>query len=130
MLEGNVGDVLLRPALDLPHCTRILQRIRHRLGQSPAERSIQALDLVREMQVLLRDYEDSQSWEAGPQEEIVVQQVAVVARRLVAEIERQNIGEDRLGQCLRNLFECLTLGKEGAELSLLAGENPNSLQRP
>ena len=27
-------------------------------------------------------------------------------------------------------FECLELGEEGAEISLRAGEDPNSIQRP
>lgn len=116
--------------LDLPHCTTILKRIRHRLEQSPPERSAQAQALVSEMQLQLLDYADSESWDPGPQGQSVAEQVAAVARRLVEEIERQSIGEDRLGQCVRNLFECLSLGKEGAELSLRAGENPNSLQRP
>ena len=50
--------------------------------------------------------------------------------QLVDEIERHALGEDRLGECIRNLFECLELGAEGAVLSLRAGENPDSLQRP
>lgn len=116
--------------LDLPHCTTILKRIRHRLEQSPPDKAGQALLFVSEMQLHLLDYAGSESWDPGPQGQAVAQQVAAVARRLVEEVERQSIGEDRLGQCVRNLFECLSLGKEGAELSLRAGENPNSLQRP
>jgi hypothetical protein len=55
---------------------------------------------------------------------------AVLARRLVDQIEAAGVGQDRLGQCVRNLFECLELGPEGADISLRAGENPRSLQRP
>jgi hypothetical protein len=40
------------------------------------------------------------------------------------------LGHDRLGQCVRNFFECLELGREGAAISLRAGENPRSMQRP
>ncbi|MBI4622024.1 MAG: hypothetical protein HY736_02245 [Verrucomicrobia bacterium] len=55
---------------------------------------------------------------------------AGLGRRLVDAIERGGFASDRLGQCVRNLFECLELGPEGAAISLRAGENPNSLQRP
>ena len=48
----------------------------------------------------------------------------------MGEIERLKLGSDRLGQHVRNLFECLELGEEGAQISLRAGENPNSVQRP
>jgi hypothetical protein len=44
--------------------------------------------------------------------------------------ERDGIADDRLGQAVRNLFECLELGEEGAEISLRAGENPDSALRP
>ena len=46
------------------------------------------------------------------------------------EIEKAGAGADRLGQQVRNLFECLELGEEGAAISLRAGENPRSLLRP
>ena len=55
---------------------------------------------------------------------------ALLGRRLVDQIEAAGIGHDRLGQCVRNLFECLELGPEGAEISLRAGEDPRSMQRP
>ena len=41
-----------------------------------------------------------------------------------------HVTSDRLGQLVRNYFECLELGAEGAEISLRAGEDPRSLQRP
>ena len=55
---------------------------------------------------------------------------AASGRKLVEEIERMGIGEDRLGQAVRNLFECLGFAEEGAAISLRAGEDPNSLMRP
>jgi hypothetical protein len=54
----------------------------------------------------------------------------MLGRQLVDAMEAARLGGDRLGQLVRNLFECLELGKEGAEISLRAGENPGSLQRP
>jgi hypothetical protein len=55
---------------------------------------------------------------------------AGLARKLVDHIEQGGLGNDRLGQCVRNLFECLELGLEGVSISLRAGENPKSFQRP
>ncbi|MSU48412.1 MAG: hypothetical protein EXS37_04850 [Opitutus sp.] len=57
-------------------------------------------------------------------------EAAALGRTLVDQIERANAGHDRLGQCVRNLFECLELGQEGAAISLRAGEDPKSFQRP
>lgn len=60
----------------------------------------------------------------------VAEEAAFVARCLVEAVVDAGIPSDRIGQCVRNIFECLELGEEGAEISLRAGENPNSLQRP
>ena len=38
--------------------------------------------------------------------------------------------QNRIGQCVRNLFECLGLAAEGAALSLTCGERPDSPLRP
>ena len=56
--------------------------------------------------------------------------VAALARELVDRIEATGAARDRLGQHVRNLFECLELGEEGAAISLRAGEDPSSIQRP
>jgi hypothetical protein len=55
--------------------------------------------------------------------------LAVRARALVAAILETPLRSDRLGQHVRNLFECLGLAAEGAELSLQCGERPDSLLR-
>jgi hypothetical protein len=52
--------------------------------------------------------------------------VAVRARALVEAILETPCRGDRLGQSVRNLFECLGLPEEGAALSLLCGESPDS----
>ena len=51
------------------------------------------------------------------------------ARGLVAALLDTPVRSDRLGQHVRNLFECLGLPEEGAELSLQCGEKPDSLMR-
>lgn len=69
-----------------------------------------------------------------PFDEDPPQQEALVAADAVAELGRALVGailetphrNDRLGQSVRNLFECLGLAAEGAELSLKCGERPDS----
>jgi len=51
------------------------------------------------------------------------------ARALVAALLATPVRSDRLGQHVRNLFECLGLPEEGAELSLQCGEKPDSMMR-
>jgi hypothetical protein len=52
--------------------------------------------------------------------------VAGLGRVLVAAIADSGVRSDRLGQHVRNLFECLGLPEEGASLSLRCGERPDS----
>ncbi len=56
-------------------------------------------------------------------------EVAARARTLVAALLTTPFRGDRLGQGIRNLFECLGLAEEGADLSLECGERPDSLLR-
>ncbi len=55
--------------------------------------------------------------------------VAKRARGVVEAILETPERNDRLGQHIRNLFECLGLAEEGRTLSLLCGERPDSAQR-
>ena len=57
-------------------------------------------------------------------------EAAAHARLLAQEIARAGYSGDRIGQCVRNLFECLGLAEEGAEVSLTCGERPDSPLRP
>ena len=52
--------------------------------------------------------------------------LAVRARAVVSAILDTPLRSDRLGQHVRNLFECLGLAEEGAELSVQCGERPDS----
>jgi hypothetical protein len=52
--------------------------------------------------------------------------VAARGRELVDLILETPARGDRLGQLVRNLFECLGLPEEGATLSLQCGERPDS----
>jgi hypothetical protein len=116
-------------ALNLPHAGRIARRI---LLLMPAEAA--AEDSMRRtalsLEALLTPYLDLDENPGGTIALRVRDQAALLARKLVDQIEREKAGHDRLGQCVRNLFECLELGQEGAAISLRAGENPKSFQRP
>ena len=117
--------------LDLPHAGTIAGRIVRLLGQLGDDPQIEDLEeKAEELVRILWPY--SASGVEPPRDEAVRvrDEVAVIARRLVDEIERMKLGNDRLGQCVRNFFECLELGEEGARISLRAGEDPKSLQRP
>ena len=119
--------------LDIPHAGRLSDRILSLMERFTAEKEIEApesLDAADRLSNLLFRYaaqEDNPSEEESTR---VREEAAVIGRELVDAIEREGLQGDRLGQFIRNLFECLELGEEGAEISLRAGENPGSLQRP
>lgn len=117
-----------RIPLNLPHAYTIASRIVYHLGGSQA--SDRANELALRLQTLLLPYYQSGENPAPPEAERVVLEGADLARAIVVEIENAKSGSDRLGQAVRNLFECLGLGEEGARISLRAGENPQSVLRP
>jgi hypothetical protein len=113
--------------LDLPHAATISARIVQRLQADPDPDALAtAHRLVR---LLLPCHE---SGENPPPDEaaLVVDRAARLARSIVEAVEHAGVGHDRLGQAIRNLFECLSLGEEGAAISLRAGEDPRSGLRP
>ncbi len=117
-----------RIPLNLPHAGTLAGRIVYHL--SPRVSDPDVMGTAERLVALLGPYR--QAGENPPQEEArrVVEEAAALARTLVDGIERLKAGHDRLGQVIRNLFECLELGEEGAIISLRAGENPDSVLRP
>lgn len=115
--------------LNLPHAGRVARRILTLLHRSQRA-STSAGDTAAQLVELLDPYfeadENPSPAEAAP----IRDRAAEMGRRLVDQIELDALGSDRLGQCVRNYFECLELGREGAEISLRAGEDPSSMQRP
>jgi hypothetical protein len=111
--------------LNLPHASTVAHRILHHMKGRGAP-----LERVGGLVMLLEPWRDQE--DNGPAEaaEKARQSAAAMARLIVDDIEKSKVGYDRLGQAVRNLFECLAMGEEGAQISLRAGENPNSTLRP
>lgn len=110
---------MARVPLNLPHAGTLAVRIRYHLrghAEEPSKRLVLLLDPYRERET------------RPPAEEAarVVGEALDLARRIVDEVERAGAGHDRLGQGIRNLFECLEAPGEGARISLRAGERPDS----
>lgn len=115
--------------INLPHARTVAARIGRSLealgafggsGNGCATGLVQAFEAV---EVSLRDFDED-----PPMDEAVraADAVARHSRVLVEAIAQSAARSDRLGQHVRNLFECLGLGAEGRELSLLCGERPDS----
>ena len=123
-----MGAAFFKIPLNLPHAATLAVRILYQIRQGPAAPA--AIEKAGELVVLLESYRDRE--DNGPDQDRphVIEEAVRIGREIVDEIERSKAGHDRLGQAVRNLFECLELGEEGAAISLRAGENPGSLLRP
>src|SRR6185436_9834987 len=114
-----------------PHAGRIADRLLTLIGRYVEELKLDAPDTVeaaeRVWSLLFRFTGEDDNPADAPR---IRDEAATLGRQLVDEMERAHVTSDRLGQLVRNYFECLELGEEGAALSLRAGEDPKSLQRP
>ncbi len=119
--------------LNLPHAGTISVRIetfaRYRIENEALELA-GLFDLIARLQHLLLPYRETGENPVPEEARAAVAEACGLGRRIVDEVEGLGIGHDRLGQAIRNLFETLELGEEGASLSLRAGENPDSALRP
>ena len=117
---------------NLPHAATISRRIEGRMRAAKIAESVEAGELVGLVSELVERLAAFADGDEPPESEAreAAEEAAALGRRIVDEIERLEVGEDRLGQNVRNLFECLGMGEEGAAISLRAGENPGSLLRP
>ena len=134
--EGRSEDAFVTDAdykryvnVNLPHSRTIIQRI---------ARSLEALGAFGELgnggAISLHTACEALQKEAEPFDEDprledalgAADKIAGRARELVSAILATPVRGDRLGQLVRNLFECLGLPEEGASLSLECGEHPDS----
>ncbi|HET6896802.1 MAG TPA: hypothetical protein VFK70_00570 [Vicinamibacteria bacterium] len=117
--------------INLPHARTVLARIGRMLEflgalspDAPGGSALQAA--FRDLERAAEPYDDDPA--PGPAVE-AADALAARARVLVDALLATPVRSDRLGQHVRNLFECLGLPEEGAELSLRCGEKPDSLMR-
>ena len=115
--------------LNLPHARTIVQRIGRTLDalgafSHEANGGAQAVaDALGRVGEALRPYDTD-----PPAEEALraADGAAEEARRLVSAITDGAHRSERLGQHVRNLFECLGLPEEGAAQGVRCGEHPDS----
>jgi hypothetical protein len=117
--------------INLPHSRTVLSRIGRMLefvgalsADAAGGSALQAA--FREIERAAEPYDEDPA--PGPAVE-AADALAARARALVDALVATPVRSDRLGQHVRNLFECLGLPEEGAELSLRCGEKPDSLMR-
>jgi hypothetical protein len=114
--------------VNLPHARTIVQRV---------GRSLTALSALPEEGEAGGDLHDAlvaletslREWDEDPPAEVALpaaDAAAASARRLVEALLQTRVRDDRLGQHIRNLFECLGLPEEGAAQALRCGERPDS----
>jgi hypothetical protein len=115
--------------INLPHARTIAQRVGRTLevlggfGEAGNGGALALHAAFEALEGSLREFdEDPRAEEAI----VAADAVAAKARTLVEAILATSCRGDRLGQHVRNLFECLGLAEEGAEASLKCGERPNS----
>ena len=116
--------------VNLPHALTIVGRLvyylEYRAEPVPIEQT-QVREFLAELDGILRPYPTDPPAATAV---AVARSAAVPARLLAGELARAGFIGDRLGQCIRNLFECLGLPEEGAALSLECGERLDSPLRP
>jgi hypothetical protein len=115
--------------INLPHARTIVSRIGRSLealGAFREEGNGGAFELVLAFDLLERGLE---AFNEDPPAELALKAADAAAERgraLVSAILATPCRGDRLGQNVRNLFECLGLAEEGAALALQCGERADS----
>ena len=116
--------------INLPHARTIAERIERQLEilrvlDGEGSKTLNALVIA------LRHRLEPWVEDADPQTAAAsADPIVELARELVKAIgDDERARSDRLGQCVRNLFECLGLPNEGRRVSLACGESPDSLMR-
>jgi len=115
--------------LNLPHARTITQRIGRSLealgafGEEGNGHAAPLADAYDRLEQRLRGFDED-----PPTEEALraADEAAELGRALVEAVLATSARGDRLGQHVRNLFECLGLAEEGAALALQCGETADS----
>ena len=118
--------------INLPHARTIVQRIGRSLealgafGEASNGGAHGVHEVFQQLGQAVEPFEEDPAQDAALQ---AADAAAERARALVSAILETPARGDRLGQHVRNLFECLGLAEEGATLSLRCGERPDSPMR-
>lgn len=116
--------------INLPHARTVAERIERQLellrvleGSGARHLNATVAELRHALEPWLEDAPpETAAASADP--------ILAIARELVkAIVDDERARSDRLGQCIRNLYECLGLPNEGRRVSLMCGESPDSLMR-
>ena len=124
-------DPMARAAwINLPHARTVAERIERQLEilrvlDGPDSKPLNAA--VASLRHGLEPWlEDADPEKAAAMADPIVDIARDIVKAIVSD---ERARSDRLGQCIRNLFECLGLPNEGRRVSLACGENPDSLMR-
>jgi hypothetical protein len=115
--------------INLPHARTIVERIGRTLdalgafGHEANGGAEPLSDALAELGGSLRPFDTDPVAEEALR---AADAAAARGRALVEAITKTHCRSDRLGQHVRNLFECLGLPEEGAEVALRCGERPDS----
>lgn len=118
--------------INLPHSRTIVARLGRTLealgafGGSGNGGAVELHSAYDALEGAVREFDEDPPMDVALR---AAEAVATLGRALVAAILATPCRSDRLGQWVRNLFECLGLAEEGARLSLECGERPDSLLR-
>jgi len=118
--------------INLPHARTVIQRVGRTLDFQGAFRPETAGGATGVRPAFDALESAAAPFDDDPGLEVAIEAADALAgraRALVAAILETPVRSDRLGQHVRNLFECLGLGEEGATLSLQCGERPDSPMR-
>ena len=117
--------------INLPHARTVAMRVGRNLeatsalGEAASAESALA-EALEALERVVSGFDEDPPMEAAL---VAADVVAKRARAVVEAILETPARNDRLGQHVRNLFECLGLAEEGRTLSLLCGERPDSALR-
>ncbi len=115
--------------INLPHARTVAARIGRSLealgafGEAGNGGAVGLVEAFEAVELSLRDFDEDPPMDDALR---AADALAQHSRALVEAIASSPVRSDRLGQHVRNLFECLGLGAEGRELSLLCGERADS----
>lgn len=116
--------------VNLPHSRTILARLSQTLdaqGILDGEDGPVVTDLMRALEGLLSPFDDDPADDVSA---AVASSAAMLARVVGERLRDGGVFESQVGRHVRNLFECLGRGDEGATLALELGEDPGSPLRP